>query len=131
MIDDVVPDDPPLVPAALDPRFPHARQWLREVVGDSMDALGITNGDLAHIADWPGTGLALKTGQVVEVTRFRADGGLCEVTLKEVEAKGGKYKLWPRSNNPRWQEPVAMNGDGEAGVEVRVTGLLLAAIRRF
>lgn len=97
-----------------------------------MNAKGIHNGDLAHLVDWAGTGLELSSGQVIEVTRYRDGGELREVTLKEVEVKEpGHFLLWPRSTNPRWKDPIILNGEDDSGVEVKVTGLLLAAIRRF
>lgn len=131
-LDESVQDDPVMLTAALDGRYPHARQWLREVVGDSMNAKGILNGDLAHLVEWTGAGVELTTGQIIEVTRYRDGGELREVTLKEVEVKGpGHYLLWPRSTNPRWKDPIILNGEDDSGQEVRVTGLLLAAIRRF
>lgn len=122
----------PMLTAAHDPRYPHARQWLREVVGDSMNAKGINEGDLVHIVDWIEAGPAMTTGMIVEVTRTRDGGELREVTLKEIEVRGsGGFLLWPRSTNPRWKDPIVLNGEDESGTEVRVTGLLLAAIRRF
>jgi len=131
-LDESAQDDPVMLTAALDGRYPHARQWLREVVGDSMNAKGILNGDLAHLVDWAETGLELSSGQVIEVTRYRDGGELREVTLKEVEVKGpGSFLLWPRSTNPRWKDPITLNGGDDDGPEVRVTGLLLASIRRF
>lgn len=131
-LDESAQDDPVMLSAALDGRYPHARQWLREVVGDSMNARGIHNGDLAHLVDWAEAGTELTTGQVIEVTRYRDGGELREVTLKEVEVNpAGGFLLWPRSTNPRWKEPFVLNGEDDSGVEVRVTGLLLAAIRRF
>lgn len=131
-LDESVQDEPVMLTAATDARYPHARQWLREVVGDSMNAKGILNGDLAHLVDWAEAGLELSNGQVIEVTRYRDGGELREVTLKEVEVKApGHYLLWPRSTNPRWADPIVLNGSDDSGQEVRVTGLLLAAIRRF
>jgi SOS-response transcriptional repressor LexA len=131
-LDDSAQDEPMMLPAALDTRYPNARQWLREVVGDSMNAKGIHSGDLVHLADWAETGSELKTGQVIEVTRYRDGGELREVTLKEVEVNPARgFLLWPRSTNPKWKEPFVLNGEDDSGVEVRVTGLLLAAIRRF
>lgn len=131
-LDESVQDEPVMLTAALDGRYPHARQWLREVVGDSMNARGILNGDLAHLVDWAEAGVELATGQVIEVTRYRDGGELREVTLKEVEVKRvGSYLLWPRSTNPRWTDPIILNGGDDDGPEVKVTGLLLASIRRF
>lgn len=130
-LDDSAQDEPQMLSAALDQRYPDAKQWLREVVGDSMNAAGISSGDLAHIVDWADTGLAVATGQIVEVTRSRDGGGLREVTLKEVEVTPKRILLWPRSTNPRWKDPVELADPNGQDVEVQVTGLLLAAIRRF
>lgn len=123
--------DCPMVPVSLDRRYPHARQWLREVVGDSMNARGIHEGDFAHMVDFVGAGVTLESGKVVEVTRFRDGGLLREVTLKEVEVTTSGILLWPRSINPIWKDPIRMDlGDGQ-DLEVQVTGLLLNAFRRF
>lgn len=131
-LDDSAQDGPVMLAAAVDPRYPHAKQWLREVIGDSMDAKGIMSGDLAHLVDWAECGAGLSTGQIIEVTRYRDGGELREVTLKEVEVKTpGNYLLWPRSTNPRWKEPIILNGTDDDGPQVVVTGLLLASIRRF
>lgn len=133
VIDDAAQDEPEYFPAAKDRRYPHARQYLREVRGDSVNALGINEGDLAHLVDFAEAGVRLNTGNIVEVTRYRDSGALREVTLKEVEVlPDGEYLLWPRSTNARWKEPLRWTegADGQ-DVEVRVTGLLLAAIKRF
>ena len=131
-LDDSVQDEPVMKPAPVDPRYPHAKQWLREVVGDSMNAKGIISGDLVHLVDWAECGLELTTGQIIEVTRYRDGGELREVTLKEVEVKApGHFLLWPRSTNPSWKDPIILNGTSDDGPQVKVTGLLLASIRRF
>lgn len=131
MIDETVQDEPIYFAALVDKRYPHAKQWLREVRGDSMNAKGITPGDLAHIVDVIDAGINLNTGMIVEVTRSRDGGALREITLKEVEVTSQGIKLWPRSTNPRWTEAVVLD-DGQSGdVEVQITGLLLQAIKRF
>ncbi|MFC0633263.1 LexA family protein [Brevundimonas balnearis] len=130
-VDETPQDEPVMLAVALDRRYPHARQWLREVKGDSMDARGITPGDLAHLVDFTGAGAELRSGQVVEVTRTRAGGALREITLKEVEITPGAILLWPRSTNPRWTEPVQLDDGDGTDVEVQVTGLLVQTIKRF
>lgn len=130
--DDAVQDEPQMLSAVLDRRYPHAAQWLRPVVGDSMNARGIFPGDLAHIVDFAGAGVDLETGQIVEVTRYRAGGALREITLKEAEVTPSGVRLWPRSTNPAWKAPLTLTEEGDdQEVVVRVTGLLLAAIKRF
>ena len=130
-IDDNSQDDPAMWPAAADRRYPRARQWLREVRGDSMNARNIYPGDLAHLVDVVDSGVNLNTGMIVEVTRTRDGGGLREITLKEVEITPGGVVLWPRSTNPRWKDPVRLDDGTGSDIEVQITGLLLAKITRF
>jgi SOS-response transcriptional repressor LexA len=130
-VDDLPQDDPPSMPVMLDRRYPHARQWIREVRGDSMNARGIVPGDFVHLADLAGAGVNLNTGMIVEVTRHRDGGGLREVTLKEVEVTRDGILLWPRSTNPKWAKPVRLNDLDGDDVEVQITGLLLAKITRY
>jgi transcriptional regulator with XRE-family HTH domain len=130
-IDEVVQDEPVMWPAAHDRRYPHARQWLREVRGDSMNARNIYPGDLAHIVEIIGSGINLNTGMIVEVTRTRAGGALREITLKEAEVTDRGLVLWPRSTNQKWKDPIRLDDDSGTDIEVEVTGLLIAKITRF
>ena len=130
-IDETAQDEPPMMAVARDRRYPHARQWLREVRGDSMNARNVYPGDLAHIVDLAEAGINLNSGMIVEVTRSRDGGGLHEITLKEVEIGEGGIVLWPRSLNPRWKDPVRLGNDDGTDIEVQITGLLLAKITRF
>lgn len=116
--------------AARDRRYPHAAQWLREVQGDSMNARNIFPGDLVHMVDLTGAGVNLNTGMIVEVIRTR-EGGLREITLKEVEITPTGVVLWPRSMSPRWKDPVRLDDGGASEIEVEITGLLLAKITMF
>lgn len=131
MLDETAQDEPIYFSAVADRRYPHARQWLREVRGDSMNARGVMPGDLAHIVDVSEAGVNLNTGMIVEVTRIRDSGALREITLKEVEVTAQGFKLWPRSTNPRWREPVVLNDGIYGEIEVQITGLLLQSIKRF
>ena len=124
-------DDERKLPAALDPRYPHAHQYLREVQGDSMNARGIYPGDFAHIVDFADTGAGITTGMILEVTRYRNGNSLREITLKEAEVSPGGITLWPRSTNPRWTEAIPLEAEDGSDVTVKVTGILLAVIRRF
>lgn len=128
-MDDTGQDEPEMVPHAKDRAYPHARQWLREVQGDSMNAAGVMPGDLAHLVEFFGSGL--ENGMIVEVTRTRDGGALREITLKEVEVSDRGILLWPRSTNPRWKDPVRLNDDTGSDIEVEVTGILVATTRRF
>jgi SOS-response transcriptional repressor LexA len=130
-IDESSQEEPDMWPAALDRRYPHAPQWLREVQGDSMNARNIFPGDLVHLVDLTTAGISLNTGMIVEVIRSRDGGGLREITLKEVEVTPEGIVLWPRSLNAKWREPVRMGDGSEQDIEVQITGLLLAKITRF
>jgi SOS-response transcriptional repressor LexA len=130
-IDETIQDEPLFFSVVADRRYPHARQWLREIRGDSMNARGIMPGQLAHIVDIAEAGVNLNTGMIVEVTRCRDGGALREITLKEVEISADGMKLWPRSTNPRWSEPISLDDGTTGDIEVQITGLLLQAVQRF
>lgn len=130
--DDSDQSEPRRWPFARDPRFPHAEQWLSEVVGDSVDRLGIFNGDLVHCIDVEGSGWALQSGAIVEIERLRFGGAERELSIKQVEITPQGVLFWPRSSNPRWTEPLSLT-DGAEGdeFEVRVRGFVVQSIRRF
>lgn len=130
-IDESSQAEPEMVPALQDRRYPHARQWFRYVQGDSMNQKGIEDGDLAHIVDFADSGLALQHGQIVEVSRYRFGGALREVTLKQVELLPHGVRLWPRSSNPLWQDPIELGDGSGQDIEVKVTGLLLRTIKTY
>ena len=131
-LDDTGQEDPAMMPAAHDRRYLQAKQWLREVRGDSMNARNIYPGDLAHIVELIGSGVNLNTGMIVEVTRSRDGGLLKEITLKEVDiGERGEVTLWPRSTNPKWKDPIRLDDKSGSEFEVEITGLLLAKITRF
>lgn len=123
---------PRTFPVARDPRFSNAPQWLSEVVGDSMNAVPIFEGDLVHCVDAVAIGYFPKTGDLVEVERLRFGGQERELTLKRVEVTDQGVRLWPQSTNPRWSEPLEFTeGATEEGVEVRIRALVVSSIRRF
>lgn len=130
--DDTDQAEPRRYPFARDPRFPHADQWLSEVFGDSVDRLGIFDGDLVLCVDFGQAGVALQTDQLVEVERIRFGGQLRELSIKQVELTPSGPILWPRSSNPRWQTPLSLeDGVEEDDAIVRVRGLVLKSIRNF
>jgi transcriptional regulator with XRE-family HTH domain len=132
-VDDYRQDEPATYPAARDPRFPHASQWLAPVRGDSVNKLNIVDGDLVHLVDAIDAGYYPRTGDVVEVERLRFGGQERELTLKQIEVTAEGVLLWPRSTNPRWQSPIEFQADTRPGeeIEVRIRALVLASIRRF
>jgi SOS-response transcriptional repressor LexA len=132
MADDTSQAEPKQYPFARDPRFPYADQWLSEVIGDSVDRLGIFEGDLVHCVDFEGAGIGLQSGQIVEIERLRFGGSERELSIKQVELTANGPLLWPRSSNPRWQAPLGMtDGAEDDEVLVRIRGLIVQSIRRF
>lgn len=133
MADDYVQDWPRTYPSARDPRYSHADQWLTEVVGDSVNKLNIFSGDFAHCVDFEAIGRFPRTGDIVEVERLRAGHRERELTIKQVEVTADGLRLWPRSTNPNWQEPLELrDGVGEnEDLHVRIRGLVIAVIRQF
>ncbi len=132
--DDLDQSEPQSFPVAADRRYPHAPQWLSMVVGDSVDQLGIFDGDLAQFVDAIAIDYKPRHGDVVEAERLRFDGALRELTIKQVEIdQDGAVRLWPRSNNPKWKDPLVLDhgAEGEDGIEVRVRGVLLRSIRSY
>lgn len=120
-------------PEAPDPRFARAHQWLSEVGGDSMDLLRIYDGDLIKVVDAVDIGYAPRTGDIVEVERLRHGRSERELTVKQVEVVPGGLLLWPRSSNPRHQQPLDLR-EGAAEheeLEWRVRGLVISVIRRL
>jgi SOS-response transcriptional repressor LexA len=116
-----------------DPRFPQADQWISEVGGDSVNQLGILDGDLVHCVWYEAARGAPQTGDIVEVERIRYQGALRELTVKQVEVVGNQIRLWPRSTNTRWTDPIVITDGAVEGeeMEVYIRGLVLAVIRRL
>lgn len=122
----IEPYDRPVVP---DPRFAEWPQWLEQVVGDSADRR-VKPGAYVHVVDAIEMGYAPTTGHWVIVERRRDQGAVRERTLKQVEVlDDGAVRLWPRSTNPRWSEPVSLT-DGVRnpdGIEVEIVGLMIGS----
>ncbi|WP_292052076.1 MULTISPECIES: LexA family protein [unclassified Brevundimonas] len=130
-------------PAAPDPRFPLQTQWLSRVQGESMNALerngrpaGLYPGDLVHCVDVEAIDYRPRTGDIVEVERIRAQGGVRELTLKEVEVTPRGLLLWPRSTLAKWSSPIELapvsaNDHSDPDIEVRIRGWVIGVIRRF
>jgi transcriptional regulator with XRE-family HTH domain len=132
--DDMDQDEPKRFPATRDPRYPRADQWMSEVEGDSCNLLGINSGDLVHCVDIVEINYRPATGDIVEVERLRFDGAERELTIKQIEVQpDGSILLWPRSTNPKWQEPLVVTDglpDGEE-TEVRIRAKVLSSTRRL
>lgn len=124
-------EPPPYFDGAVAPKPKYAAwpQWLEYVDGDSVN-LKIQPGQFAHVVDAREMGYAPKTGDWVVVERHRDQGAIRERTIKQVEVRdGGAVLLWPRSTNPKWQEPVKMRDGAREGedVEAFIVGLVVGS----
>ena len=131
--DDTVQVFPRTYPATLDGRYPHADQWLSEIVGDSMNRLSIYDGDFVHCVDAGAISYQPRHEDIVEVERLRNGGAERELTVKQIEISAQGILLCPRSTNPRWTEPLRLDDgmdDGEE-FEVRIRSLIVGSMRRY
>lgn len=118
-------------PVTADPAYAGYAQWLERVVGDSMDR-DYPDGCFVHVVSTSDMGYSPRPGDHVILVRYRNDGQEIERTIKEVVRKGSRLEFWPRSTNPRWQEPVVLaGGDGQIADlhRVEVAGLVLGSYR--
>lgn len=127
-----------------DPRFANWPQWLEEVRGDSANKR-IQPGQYVHVVDAIEMGYAPQQGNWVVVERRRNQGAERERSLKQVELRpDGRVELWPRSTNPRWNEPLRLNSGGPRivavsgetapqgeEVEVEIVGLVIGVYDPF
>lgn len=116
--DVAIPDDPALRSVPL---------YAGETRGPSMNKRYPERTVLvfAHLQDLPE---ALTVGKRYVVERERSDG-LREATVKQLwQDEGGRYWLLPESNDPRWQEPIPV--DGAAGDTVRILGRIRYSVQR-
>ena len=123
--DDIVDPDrgPELVPR--DERYPRGDYVLFDVVGDSMNAADppIAPGSrvITIRVDNPNRPIALQTGDIVVVRRTQQQGGLIELSVKELELGEAETRYLPRSRSGRHQPivvPKDLKSDDETVVEV-------------
>ncbi len=114
------------LPVTPDSRFAGMKQFALRVRGPSMNKIMQEN-EFAICVDFWDIGREAKTDDIVVVTRTRKDGQLRETTLKQVVvAKSGVIELWPRSTDPKHQEPVLLTDGEEDGVAVAITAFVIA-----
>lgn len=105
-----------------DGRYPRARQYALRVSGDSMD-LKFADGTYVICASFSDTGLDPKNGMIVHVERRIAGTHLVETTLKEVEYRGRRCFLVPRSSNAK-HKPIEVHPDDEK-TETVIQGIVI------
>lgn len=77
------------------------------VAGDSMN-LAYPEGTYIIVVPLLDYASPLVSGKRVIVERKKADG-IVEATAKELEVVNGTARLWPRSTNPKFQNPLEIN----------------------
>lgn len=115
------------------PGYSPAIQFAVRIAGPSMDRKGINHGDYLLCVNYFDARGELTSGDVVIVERRR--GGTVERTCKELVVLNGRFELWPRSSDPRFQDPIVVpdrrSPIAEDGTEVEVIGLVKASHRMF
>lgn len=114
------------------PEYASFPQWLEEVEGDSVNKR-LPSGALVHVVDTIAMGYEPASGDLVVVMRTRAGGLLRERSIKEVEITRDGVRLWPRSFNERWREPLVLKPGGpeEDDVTVEIVGKVVRAYIGF
>jgi SOS-response transcriptional repressor LexA len=113
-------------PVSASSAFPAEMQWLELVRGDSAD-LYYPEGAFVHVVGAIDIGYAPRDKDFVVVERRREQGGLIERSIKQVERRGRKIELWPRSRNPKWQRPLDLGDGADDSTEVEIVALVLGA----
>lgn len=122
----LVQDDPdnPTIDAPRNSKYPHARQYALQIVGDSMNKL-FEDGSFVVCVNWEDTGLSYKPGMIVHVERHQ--GPLVEVTIKRLSKEDkGHFILEPVSSNPT-HKPIRL--DALDGKEIKIRGLVVSTFK--
>ena len=109
-----------------DPRFPIGRQWVEEVVGDSIDRI-YPSGSMLLVLDVV-YAPELRLNQLVVVARS-IDGGMIERTVKRVVEIDGALHLVGESSNAKWNKPVKITGDDDSHISISVAGIVIGGYR--
>lgn len=119
--------EPEMQPVPSSPGYDGLPQWLERVEGDSMDRI-VPPGSYIHVVDAIALEYEPKTGDLVVVERTRDQGALRERSLKQIEVTKGVVRLWPRSHNARWSQPLEFSDGGDHDDEVvQTVGVVIRA----
>jgi transcriptional regulator with XRE-family HTH domain len=110
------------------PAYEGIPQWIERLAGDSYDRK-IPDGSLLHVVDAIALGYAPNHGDTVIVCRRRAQGSFVERSVKEVVLTPFGVELWPRSHNPKWDQPLNYTTGTRGGddIEVEIVGKVVRA----
>lgn len=96
-------------------------QYALKVVGPSVEKV-IPDGAFAICVSYWEARSGIQAGDLVHVERRRGD--LVEATVKRVRENYDGYELWPESNDPQHQNPVALNEHDDTE-SVEIVGLVI------
>ena len=117
-----------------DPRYPNARQYVWQVLGDSMDKAGILDGMYAvgvDYVDFAEHYRPVASGDIVVVERLRFGGQERERTIKRYWQEEAGIALMPESTNPH-HKPLFIPNDGEIeGEEFKILAYVTGAYNLF
>lgn len=100
-----------------------------KVRGSSMDKI-YPDGSIVFVAGLFDNHIRPQDGDVVMVSRENVNGQF-ETTLKElVIDTDGRQWLWPRSFDPEYQAPLAVDDNREQTTDVVILGVVQAAITK-
>lgn len=109
------------MPVAPHPHYPAHAQRLYQVSGNSLNKI-VPDGEYIHTVCIHKAGIRPEPGDLVVIRRMQH--GLTEYTAKLYVVENGKRLLKPQSTDPQWQEPLELNGDD--GAEIEITDVIIA-----
>ncbi len=108
-------------------RWSSLEQYAYRVSGPSVDKLRIYDGDYVVCVPYFDARRHPTQDDIVVVERRR--GTVIERTVKQLALTAEGCELWPRSSDPRFQLPLAVNREGEGaesdGTTIEITGLVI------
>lgn len=126
--------EPQAVAISPDPRYRRARQYVWQVLGDSMNKAGIHDGMFAvgvDYVDFVEHYRPIETGDIVVVERMRFDGQERERTIKRYWEEPTGVALMPESTNPH-HKPIVIPKDGVIeGEEIRIIAYVTGSYSLF
>lgn len=116
-------DEPkhPQLPLGPDPRYHGKQQFALLVQGESMNKI-FAPGTFIICVSWSDVGRQPREGDIVVVERRR--DGMVETTVKKIAVQNRKLVLMPESTDPRFQNPIELEGSLERD-EIVITALVV------
>lgn len=120
------PKESPL-PIGFDPSYPNVTQFALRVQGESMNRI-VRDGAYIVCVSWAELGRQPRDNELVVVERRR--DGLVETTIKRIKNIGQEVFLMPDSDEPRWQQPIKLDG-GLENDEIVITALVIGKYEKI